>query len=217
MLRASVADGFVAHFISIYIRWEGDPAIHARVVPRNPNRSRSGGEGGEGGDVEDASSSFDPLVSMAPGSFHDRAPSLVTQFQINPNSPPPPMNFEAPPPPNPEPLQSSKSSSGQLPSYLTLPESMTNACLQLLQTHCHQSAQKLEFLRKREEREERESRERREFDRARHEREAAEWELKKQSADTTTKSRLATDILANPAIDAATRGLAGDYLKRLFS
>lgn len=196
-------------------RWEGDPAVYARPVPRKFNRARSDGEPGEG---EDDSASFDPLVTMASNSYHERTPSLslVTQIQGERNPSPAPMDFD---PPTVQVTESAKPSkdSPENVTALGVSPSLMKACLQLLQTHCQQGSQKLDFLRKREEREERESRERREFEKARNDREAAEWDLKKQSADTTMKSKLATDILANPAIDTATKQAAGDYLKRLFS
>lgn len=91
------------------------------------------------------------------------------------------------------------------------------ACLQLLQTQSQQSAVKLEFMRRREEREEKDSQQRKEFERSRQERETAEWELKKRNADVTQKSQLATDLLANPTVDASVKQAAGDYLKRLFT
>lgn len=196
-------------------RWEGDPAVYARPVPRKFNRARSDGDPGDG---EDDSTSFDPLVTMASNSYRERTPalSLITQFQGERNPSPAAMDIEPPVAQRSEPAKPSKDGLENPPS-LAVPPGVMKACLQLLQTHCQQGSQKLEFLRKREDREDRESRERREFEKARNEREAAEWDLKKQSADTTMKSKLATDILANPAIDAATKQAAGDYLKRLFS
>jgi len=105
----------------------------------------------------------------------------------------------------------------QTPVNVTFPHNMMATCLQLLQARSQQTAQKLEYMRKREEREERESWQRKEADRVREEREAVEWEFKKQSADVTQRSKLATEVLANPGVDPSVKQAAGDYLKRLFT
>lgn len=91
------------------------------------------------------------------------------------------------------------------------------ACLQLLQAQVQHSKLKLEYLRRREEREERDSIARKDAERARLEREAAEWEHTKETANLKNRAQLATDVLANPVVDGSVRQAASDYLKRLFA
>lgn len=99
----------------------------------------------------------------------------------------------------------------------TLPQNMMAACLQLLQAQAQHSKLKLEYLRRQEEREERDGAARRDAERARLEREAAEWEHTKETANVKHRAQLATEVLANPVVDSAVRQAAADYLKRLFN
>ena len=151
--------------------------------------------------------SFDPLLANA--AHHQRTQSVSFGAQNH-------VPFKEPLHADPSPSQSNGSTSDQSPVNVTFPHNMMGTCLQLLQTQSQHSAQKLEYMRRREEREERESRLRKEADRVREEREAAEWEFKKQSADVVQRSKLATEILANPGLDPSVKQAAGDYLKRLF-
>lgn len=188
-------------------RWNGDPATTARVVPRHTQGVSSRSVGGEEADGEE-DLSCDPLLSGGPRA--QRLPSLSLSAQSHT--------------PVKEPVlgeanisMANVPASSQSPLNITFPHNMMATCLQLLQAQSQQAAQKLEYMRKREEREERESRQRRDADRVREEREAAEWEFKKQSADVTQKSKLATEVLANPGVDPSVKQAAGEYLKRLFT
>lgn len=193
--------------IHISHRWNGDPATTQRPVPRNSNNGQLRSIGTEDGAPEDEVSFEYPHSS---GSSESR-PHHVSQRAHSTNNSIPPES-KAP---------SGGSGSNKTPDQpslnVTLPENMIAACFQLLQTQSQQSAVKLEFMRKREEREEKDSQHRKEFERVRQEREAAEWELKKRTADVTQKSQLATELLANPAVDSSVKQAAGDYLKRLFA
>lgn len=100
---------------------------------------------------------------------------------------------------------------------VSLTQNMVAACIQLLQTQSQQNEQILEHMRRREEREERDSRQRSEVERMRQEREVEELELKKRASEVTQRSKIATDVLSNPAVDPSVKESAGKYLKNLFA
>jgi hypothetical protein len=49
------------------------------------------------------------------------------------------------------------------------------------------------------------------------ERETAQWEHNKHSADIKQKADRAIELLGNPAVDPSVKQAAGDYLKKLFA
>ena len=176
------------------------------MVPRSTNAGSSRSAGGEEGDGEE-DLSFDPLLSNGPRAQRILSVSLGSQNHI------PAKDVQA----DSNVPKLDGSALDQAAVNVAIPHNMMTACLHFLQTQSQQTAQKLEYMRKREEREERDSKQRRETDRAREEREAVEWEFKKQSADVSQRSKLATEVLANPGVDPSVKQAAGDYLKRLFS
>jgi len=107
--------------------------------------------------------------------------------------------------------------SDQTPVNITITQGMISAYLAFLQTQTQTNKLKLEYLRRREEREEKESTQRRELERLRLERETAQWEHNKQSADMKQKADRAIELLGNPVVDASVKQSAGDYLKKLFA
>lgn len=114
------------------------------------------------------------------------------------------------------PSSTPSTSSEQSPITLTITNSMLAQYMQYLQAQTQHSRMKLDYLRRREEREEKESSERRELERLRLEREAAEFEHKKQSAHVKEKADRAVEILGNSVVDPSVKQAAGDYLKKLF-
>ena len=190
-------------------RWNGDPATTARVIPRHTHNgsARSAGEDADGEDEL----AFDPLLSSVPRPQRMQSVSFGAQnHRIHSPGKDPLLT-------DPNTSKANDSTSDQPPVNVIFPQNMMAACVQFLQAQSQYTGQKLEYMRKREEREERESRQRKEADRVREERESAEWEFKKQSADVTQRSKLATEVLANPGVDSSVKQAAGDYLKRLFT
>lgn len=94
---------------------------------------------------------------------------------------------------------------------------MLSTYLQFLQVQTQTGKMKLEYLRRREEREEKESVQRREMERMKLERETAEFEHSKHSANTKQKADRAIELLSNPSIDASVKHAASEFLKKLFS
>lgn len=109
---------------------------------------------------------------------------------------------------------------------------MLNAVLQYLQIQTQTGKMKLDYLRRREEREEKESSQRRELERLRIEREQAEFEHTKQTANLKQKAdraivsplsnydcllMLFKALLENPNVDPSVKAAAGEYLKKVFS
>ncbi|KAF9453431.1 hypothetical protein P691DRAFT_658410 [Macrolepiota fuliginosa MF-IS2] len=100
---------------------------------------------------------------------------------------------------------------------ITITQSMLSTYLQFLQVQTQTGKMKLEYLRRREEREEKESVQRREMERMKLEREAAEFEHSKHSANTKQKADRAIELLSNPSIDASVKHAASEFLKKLFA
>lgn len=122
-------------------------------------------------------------------------PSYITPQQtLRDTAPPLPVTTRAPSPP-PAPLMPTPlpvpvpvpvppaSTSEQALVNIPLTQGMISAYLQILQVQTQTGKQKLEYLRRREEREERESQQRRELERARMERETAEFEHTRTAAN----------------------------------
>jgi hypothetical protein len=102
------------------------------------------------------------------------------------------------------------------PINITIPQGMISTYLQFLQTQTQTNKMKLEYMRRREEREEKESMQRNELERLRLERENAELEHNKQSAEVKQNADRAIAVLANPIVDASLKQVANNYLKKLF-
>lgn len=99
---------------------------------------------------------------------------------------------------------------------VSVPESSLSACLNLMQEQLRISKQILEILDRRDRREEQQIRERQEEERTRWERDMQEKNAREDEAKTKHRIQIATELLANPSIDASTRKSAGDFMKRLF-
>lgn len=107
--------------------------------------------------------------------------------------------------------------------------------MQFLQVQTQTGKMKLEYLRRREEREEKEMFQRREMERIKLEREAAEFEHSKQSANIKQKADRAIvstfvsswsekkldfvdqELLTNSNVDNSVKHAASEFLKRLFT
>ncbi|KAH7925486.1 hypothetical protein BV22DRAFT_1011093 [Leucogyrophana mollusca] len=197
-----------------YRRWHGDPAT-TRPINRNPNAIGTSSVGGGGDEGEDD----EPIPD-----YQDPNPTTITQsrtptYSFRSQSVPEYVLPEAGPSNAGSRISTvvSSPSNDQSLVNFTVPQNMMAACLQLLQSQSHHSKMKLDYLRRREEREEKDTAARRELDRTRQEREAAEWEHTKQTANVKHRAQLATELLGNPTVDASVRQAAGDYLKKLFA
>lgn len=140
-----------------------------------------GGDDPDGDD--DQPLDFTDPISISAGSginglSHDRSHSVSF---INPQT------LTAPPLPH-SPTTTSGSASDQTLVNVTLTQGMMSTYLQFLQVQTQTSKLKVDYMRRREEREERESTQRRELERLRIEREAAEFEHNKQSANVKQKA-----------------------------
>lgn len=94
---------------------------------------------------------------------------------------------------------------------------MLSTYIQFLQVQTQTGKMKLEYLRRREEREEKEMLQRREMERIKLEREAAEFEHSKHSANIKQKADRAIELLANANVDNSVKHAASEFLKRLFT
>lgn len=199
-------------------RWQGDPATTRRVTGRHVTGIASTSTTGEEPDAEE-----DPMLD-----YSESAPIDPTGVGTGMNGRPHPNPFITPQNPKDSipPLPYSPTISGpssharpsdSTPINITIPQNMMSTYLQFLQTQTQTSKMKLEYLRRRDEREEKESTQRRELERLRLEREAAEWEHNKQSANMKQKADRAIELLGNQIVDASVKQAAGDYLKRLFT
>ncbi|KAG2058506.1 hypothetical protein BDR06DRAFT_1018300 [Suillus hirtellus] len=222
-------------------RWNGDPATTS-TRPANRQNNVPGATNSHGGedDDDDSLEATEPTPILQPQIQPQSAPSHPQPQvqQVHSQARPPTFVFTSQPSianktnTNELPIQEAGSSNTpsravfpNVPSpssdtsviNFTLPQNMMAACLQLLQAQVQHSKLKLEYLRRREEREERDSTARKDAERARLEREAAEWEHTKETANVKHRAQLATDVLANPVVDGSVRQAAADYLKRLFA
>lgn len=220
-------------------RWNGDPATTRPTTRQNNITGATNSHGGEDDDDDslEVTESSPVLQSQIQPQSAPSHPHPQVQ-QVHSQARPPTFVFtsqssvanktnthelpilEAGPSNTPSraafPNVPSPSSDASLVNF-ALPQNMMAACLQLLQAQVQHSKLKLEYLRRREEREERDSIARKDAERARLEREAAEWEHTKETANIKNRAQLATDVLANPVVDGSVRQAASDYLKRLFA
>jgi hypothetical protein len=206
-------------------RWHGDPATARRAVTRHGVGGVSTSTAGEDADADE-----DTIMD-----YPESAPLDSTSVPNGMNGLPP---DQGPPMPfmNPQNAQNPKDAglslpyaqtaagsstqarpADQTPVNISVTQGMLTTYLQYLQTQSQTSKLKLEYLRRREEREEKESVQRRELERLRMEREAAQWEHSKQSADAKQKADRAIELLSNPIVDASVKQVAGEYLKKLFT
>ncbi|KAF8623625.1 hypothetical protein AX17_007327 [Amanita inopinata Kibby_2008] len=211
-----------------YRRWHGDPAT------TRPVQSRTNGQGAPtSGAMDDADADDDQqpidFTSADPiqmpnginGLTNDRSHPITF---INPQNlrdiPPLPTSPSAaaggPTQPSP-PSSSTAPASDQSIVHIPITQGMLHTYLQFLQVQTQTGKMKLEYMRRREEREEKESAQRREMERLKMEREAAEFEHNKQTANTKQKADRAIELLGNPIVDASVKQAAGDYLKKLFT
>ncbi|PFH53093.1 hypothetical protein AMATHDRAFT_138384, partial [Amanita thiersii Skay4041] len=214
-------------FSDMSARWHGDPAT------TRPIQSRANGQGPPtSGTVDDGDAdedqqpidfpSNDPIqVSNGINGIPSERSHPTTTF-INPQNlrdiPPlpnsPPAAAGGPAPPNGTPTSLAND---QTVVHIPITQGMLHTYLQFLQVQTQTGKMKLEYMRRREEREERESAQRREVERLKMEREAAEFEHNKQTANTKQKADRAIELLGNPIVDASVKQAAGDYLKKLFT
>jgi hypothetical protein len=220
-------------------RWNGDPATTRPATRQTNVPGTTNSHGGEDDD-DDSLEVTEPVPVLQPQVQPQRAPSHPHPQvqQVHSQARPPTFVFTSQPSianktiTNELPIQeagpSNTSSRAVFPTVpspssdasvvnFALPQNMVAVCLQLLQAQVQHSKLKLEYLRRREEREERDSTARRDAERARLEREAAEWEHTKETANVKHRAQLATELLANPVVDGSVRQAATDYLKRLFA
>ncbi|KAJ7650711.1 hypothetical protein FB45DRAFT_730073 [Roridomyces roridus] len=108
------------------------------------------------------------------------------------------------------------SSSDQTLINIPLTQGMISAYLQFLQVQTQTGKQKLEYLRRRDEREDKESTLRRDLERARAERESAEFEHTRHAANIKQRADRAIELLGSSVVDASVKQAASDYLKKLF-
>ncbi|KAG1831991.1 hypothetical protein DFJ58DRAFT_848085 [Suillus subalutaceus] len=208
-------------------RWNGDPATTRPANRQNNVPGATNSHGGEDDD-DDSLEVTEPIPILQPQIQPQSAPSHPRPQvqQVHSQARPPAFVFTSQPSiankinTNELPIQEAGPSNTPLsravfptvpsPSSdasvvnFALPQNMMAACLQLLQAQVQHSKLKLEYLRRREEREERDSNARKDAERARLEREAAEWEHTKETANVKHRAQLATDVLANPVVDGST-------------
>ncbi|KAF7330288.1 hypothetical protein MVEN_02466700 [Mycena venus] len=224
-----------------YRRWHGDPATTKPVATRGTGPSSLNAMGGDDPDVDDDQTldfSDSPngstgqqqqqLSHPPPPPPPQQMPSYITPQQTLRDTapPPPPVPARAPSPPSAPPVQTPlqvpvpvpvpPSTSEQALVNIPLTQGMISAYLQFLQVQTQTGKQKLEYLRRREEREERESQQRRELERARMERETAEFEHSRAAANVKQRADKAIELLGSSVVDASVKQAAGDYLKKLF-
>ncbi|KAG2035926.1 hypothetical protein BDR03DRAFT_934707 [Suillus americanus] len=228
-------------------RWNGDPATTRPATRQNNVPGATNSHGGEDDDDDSLEVTepipilqpqIQPQSAPAPAPSHPHPHPHPQVQQVHSQARPPTFIFtsqssvanktnthelpiqEAGPSNTPSravfPNVPSPSSDASVVNF-ALPQNMMAACLQLLQAQVQHSKLKLEYLRRREEREERDSNARKDAERARLEREAAEWEHTKETANVKHRAQLATDVLGNPVVDGSVRQAASDYLKRLFA
>jgi len=211
-----------------YSRWNGDPAT-TRPSTRPNGTTGSTLGGGDEADEDDAPPDFPEAVAppMSAPSLPSR--SIVTPFPVfhqgTVSGAGPSLELPIPeigsPPKSSQRVPNTSTAvepSGDQPAInVVMPQTMMTGFLQLLQMQSQHSKMKLEYLRRREEREEKESATRREADRVRLEREATEKERNSQFENMKHRTKMATDLLSQPEVDASVRQAAGDYLKKLFS
>lgn len=217
-------------------RWNGDPAT-TRPTNRNNNSVATNSHGVEDDDddlleITDPNSILPPQIQSQSTPSHP--PPQAQQSQVQSQTRTPAVSFAPQSVANACELPLQEAGSLNTPSRtvgpnipsssidqsvvnFALPQNMMAACLQLLQAQVQHSKVKVEYLRRREEREEKDSATRRDAERARLEREAAEWEHTKETANVKHRAQLATDVLANHSMDGTVRQAAADYLKRLFA
>ncbi|KIY51801.1 hypothetical protein FISHEDRAFT_36406 [Fistulina hepatica ATCC 64428] len=215
-----------------YNRWHGDPATTRPVAPRTASGNGPSASTADGLNDEDIDLGDPNLAPL--GHFGDhRSTSLnfmsthsqpMTSTSTLPVPPPPPQSATLAPssmstmpvPPATAPLSAPTTSLSTDGAGLQIPSSIVASYLQFLQIQIQNSQKKLELMKRREEREERESQERREVERLRLEREAAQFEHNKASANMKQKTDRAIEILNSPTLDPSVKQVAGDYLKRVF-
>ena len=220
--------------LTICHRWHADPAATRRAASRHGAVGVAAPGAGEDADIDDDTmmeyqehislettsipnglnglpTTSDPSHSMSFVTPHPQKEAVPPQ---PPPPPPPPPHFAQPPPiattPNPP-------RPDQTPVNIAITQGIIQAFLSYLQTQTQTNKMKLEYMRRREEREESESAQRRESERLRLERETAQWEHSKHSADVKQKADRAIELLGNPLVDPSVKQAAGDYLKKLFT
>ncbi|KAK0223118.1 hypothetical protein IW262DRAFT_1268713 [Armillaria fumosa] len=204
-----------------YTRWHGDPATTRPSVQRVGSAANGAGPVGDDPDpvdVDDSGIDFDSNLA-ALSSSHEPLTFINAPPAPSPATIPPP-----PPPPPPIPLSPHTSHTNHTNSTavephgnIALSQGMLNAFMQFLQIQTQTGKMKLDYLRRREEREEKESSQRRELERLRIEREQAEFEHTKQTANLKQKADRAIALLENPNVDPSVKAAAGDYLKKVFT
>ncbi|KAJ6468407.1 hypothetical protein C8R45DRAFT_1105764 [Mycena sanguinolenta] len=228
-----------------YRRWHGDPATTKSIAPTRAGGSSSlNVMGGDDPDVDDDQTlDFSDSPNPSGGQLSHPPPPpppppaqqqqqqqmssyIVPQQMLRDTAPPPPVPVRAPSPPvappAPTPLPpvpvsvTPASTSEQTLVNIPLTQGMMSAYLQFLQVQTQTGKQKLEYLRRREEREERESQLRRELERARLERETAEFEHNRSSANIKQRADKAIELLGSNGVDASVKQAAGDFLKKFF-
>lgn len=177
-------------------RWHGDPATTRPVQPRSSGSGVGAMGGGDDPDVDDDTMDFNDqnLSSMSNGLnglSHDRsvAMNFLNPQNHGPSHPPPSaVNGVIGPIAGPSNTSASSISNDQTIVNVPVTQNMLAAYLQFLQTQTQTGKMKLEYMRRREEREEKDSTQRRELERAKMEREAAEFEHTKTSASIKQKA-----------------------------
>ncbi|KAJ7841318.1 hypothetical protein B0H14DRAFT_2782886 [Mycena olivaceomarginata] len=220
-----------------YRRWHGDPATTKPVATRGAGSSSLNAMAGDEPDVDDdqtldfsdsPNTSAGQQLSHPPPPPPQQMPSYITPQQTLRDTAPPPLVTTRAPSPPPAPLMPTPlpvpvpvpvppaSTSEQALVNIPLTQGMISAYLQILQVQTQTGKQKLEYLRRREEREERESQQRRELERARMERETAEFEHTRTAANIKQRADKAIELLGSSVVDASVKQAAGDFLKKFF-
>ncbi|KAJ7220037.1 hypothetical protein GGX14DRAFT_354739 [Mycena pura] len=214
-----------------YRRWHGDPATTKPVPSRGSNMSLLVGDEPDIDDDQTLDYSDSPqgsngMTNPPQAQQHTPLPSYISPQQTlrDVPVPPPPVVARVPtPPPAQQPAPTPVPPPAVLPTAtdqtivnIPLTQAMITAYLQFLQVQTQTGKQKLEYLRRREEREEKDSSQRRELERLRMEREKAEFEHNKQSANIKQRADRAIELLGSSVVDATIKQAAGDYLKKLF-
>ncbi|KAJ7678480.1 hypothetical protein B0H17DRAFT_944489 [Mycena rosella] len=195
-------------------RWHGDPATTKPAVGRPAVNTLDDGDGDDDQTL-DFSDSPNSNSSHAQGpppmpsyvspqqTLRDAVPPSVPPRPPTPSAPrtPMPMSLPMPPPP---------ATPDQSIVNLPLTQGMISAYLQFMQVQTQTGKQKLDYLRRREEREEKESQLRRDLDRARMERETAEFEQNKRSVNI----KHAIELLGSTVVDETIKQAARDYLTK---
>ncbi|KAJ7510422.1 hypothetical protein B0H11DRAFT_2168737 [Mycena galericulata] len=209
-----------------YRRWHGDPATTKPAATRGAGSSSA--HTLDDADVDDDQTldfSDSPSGSNGMTNTHPPPPpppAFVSPQQTIRDAPPPPVAARAPTPasapPAPTPVQvpTTPATPDQTLINIPLTQGMISAYLQFLQVQTQTGKQKLEYMRRRDDREEKESTLRRDLERARMERETAEFEHTKQAASIKQRADRAIELLGSSVVDASVKQAAGDYLKKLF-